>query len=116
MVSLTKANKIEILFCRFVFLIPDFASRYRYAPQPRLLDILISFERSENEYYLRPQSSDKATVLVLPCEGGSQIKEMVFFLLLVMLSRWLFFVSNEFSLNEYFVQIMYESDLFGKMR
>ena len=77
---------------------------------------MISFEHDGYGYYLRPQSSDKATVLVLPCEGGSQIKEMVVFLLLPMLSRWVFFASNEFSLNEYFVQIMYESDLFGKMR
>ena len=45
----------------------------------RLLDILISFEHNGYGYYLRPQSSDKATVLVLPCEGGSQIKEMVVF-------------------------------------
>ena len=59
--------------------IPAVILQCRRATQSRLLDILISFEHDGYGYYLRPQSSDKATVLVLPCEGGSQIKEMVVF-------------------------------------
>ena len=75
---------------------------------------MISFEHDGYGYYLRPQSSDKATVLVLPCKVGSQIKEMVFFIAANTFEMGIF-ASNEFSLNEYFVQII-ESDLFGKMR